>query len=191
MSGSSENKPCVRGGYGPRDKHGRCQCAACVEFNRRRWRALNAKLAERKREWVLAHPEKARSYSRKWAAQNPQERRDIEQSWKERNAGRVREYNRKAGKKWAANNKGHRNAISKRRAVAKMHRTPSWADLDAIRAVYEEAARVTEQTGIPHEVDHIIPLQGERVSGLHVHQNLQVIERAANRSKRNRMPCEF
>src|SRR5256885_974184 len=53
--------------------------------------------------------------------------------------------------------------------------TPSWADAAEIRAKYAEAARLTTESGIRHEVDHYFPLKGRRVSGLHVHFNLRVI----------------
>lgn len=78
---------------------------------------------------------------------------------------------------------------NKRRA-AKLQRTPAWADLDAIRAVYLEAQRRTRETGIQHHVDHEIPLQGRLVSGLHVHNNLQILTGSENSKKRNRFEVE-
>lgn len=95
--------------------------------------------------------------------------------------------NAKAGVKWSKANAGKRNALTRKRVALKLQRTPSWANLPAIQAIYIEAARLTTQTGIPHEVDHIYPLQGEFVSGLHVEQNLQIITRRQNRSKHNRV----
>lgn len=73
---------------------------------------------------------------------------------------------------------------SKRRA-AKLRRTPSWADMAAIRLVYERAAALTAATGTPHHVDHEYPLQGALVSGLHVHNNLQVLTGVENSRKHN------
>lgn len=64
--------------------------------------------------------------------------------------------------------------------------SPPWADRQSILAVYAEAKRLTLETGILHHVDHIIPLQGELVSGLHVAENLRAIPAAENLRKRNR-----
>jgi hypothetical protein len=76
------------------------------------------------------------------------------------------------------------------RRAEKIKRTPAWADMDRIKAVYAEAQRVTSATGIPHTVDHDVPLRGVKVSGLHIHQNLRVITAAENSRKRNKYePC--
>jgi len=61
--------------------------------------------------------------------------------------------------------------------------TPKWADLDAIKQFYVEAQRLTKETRIPHEVDHIIPIKGKLVSGLHVPANLQILTEKQNQTK--------
>jgi len=63
---------------------------------------------------------------------------------------------------------------------------PAWANRKEIKRIYEECTRMTQKTGIPHEVDHIVPLHGVNVSGLHVHWNLQVIRASKNRIKSNK-----
>jgi excisionase family DNA binding protein len=73
--------------------------------------------------------------------------------------------------------------------AAKRHRRlrmAPWADAKAIRAIYADAQRMTRETGQPHHVDHVIPLQGEFVSGLHVHNNLQILTGTENSRKRNK-----
>jgi hypothetical protein len=72
--------------------------------------------------------------------------------------------------------------VAKRKA-AKLQATPAWADMQKIERFYLEARRLTEETGVLHEVDHIYPLQGKTVCGLHVHTNLRVVTRADNRAK--------
>jgi len=56
----------------------------------------------------------------------------------------------------------------------------------AINEVYEEAKRITKETGIKHHVDHIVPLDSMIVQGLHCLANLQILEGSINISKGNR-----
>lgn len=67
--------------------------------------------------------------------------------------------------------------------VAKRRATPTGKQTPEVLAVYEEAREMTRITGEPHEVDHIIPIQGVAVSGLHVADNLQILTRHQNRKK--------
>jgi len=55
-----------------------------------------------------------------------------------------------------------------------------------VKPIYEQAAVLTEVTGQRWEVDHIDPLQGDLVCGLHVAENLTAITRSENRAKKNR-----
>jgi hypothetical protein len=68
--------------------------------------------------------------------------------------------------------------------------TPPWVDLDAIKAIYEECARLTRETGIVHHVDHQLPIAGKTVSGLHVHQNLQILMAEVNLAKSNKYAAD-
>ena len=70
-----------------------------------------------------------------------------------------------------------RSNLAKRRA-AKLQRTPVWSESEAIREFYQNCPK-------GYQVDHIIPLQGELVSGLHVIGNLQYLTIAENREKSN------
>ena len=103
--------------------------------------------------------------------------------WREENDERMREMRRAH---YEANKPRYMAASAKRRA-ARIAGTPPWVDISAIAAIYAEAKRLTVETGIPHDVDHIIPLQGDGVCGLHVPWNLRPMPAAANRAKQNRL----
>lgn len=75
---------------------------------------------------------------------------------------------------------------AKRRA-RKRAALPAWADLAEIRKVYEQCEALTAATGVAHHVDHIVPLQGKTVCGLHVHYNLRAIPAEENLRKKNRL----
>ena len=101
---------------------------------------------------------------------------------------RIKDWQRDYRKQHKENNRHQYIAANGKRRAAKLHRTPAWlsADqLDQIRLVYQLAADLTESTGVPHHVDHIVPLQGALVSGLHVPWNLQVLSAQENCSKGN------
>lgn len=119
-----------------------------------------------------------------WAAAN--DRTEYRRDWYEQH--RDAEPQRYAA--WAKANPHKKNAALAKRKAAKKLATPAWANLAAIEAFYKEAARLTKETGIRHEVDHIIPLQGEFVCGLHHEGNLQILTRSENARKRNKYSVE-
>ncbi len=69
--------------------------------------------------------------------------------------------------------------------------TPKWANKSAIAAVYKQAAELTDDVGKLHVVDHIIPLKGKEVCGLHVENNLRAIPWDVNVAKGNRLCPEL
>lgn len=73
--------------------------------------------------------------------------------------------------------------------ASKRNAVPSWLSLEdkaKIRSLYKLAIKLSKLTGILYHVDHIVPLQGELVSGLHVPWNLQVLPAIENMSKGNK-----
>lgn len=63
---------------------------------------------------------------------------------------------------------------------------PPWACRKEIRAIYDEAKRLSRETGVEHHVDHDIPLAHPLVCGLHVPANLKVLTASENLAKQNR-----
>lgn len=104
------------------------------------------------------------------------------------NANKYREYNRQYQKQNAETLRPKNAFRAMQRISAKMQRTPRWLTKDhlwMISEIYDLAARRTSATGAKWEVDHVVPLRGKSVSGLHVPWNLQVIPLEHNRSKGN------
>lgn len=96
------------------------------------------------------------------------------------------EQKNKAKRGWAARNpaKVKANTIAYKQGLKRA--TPAWVtetDWDAMDAVYMEAKRLTIETGIPHHVDHIVPLRAKNACGLHVPNNLRVLPAVENMSR--------
>jgi hypothetical protein len=155
--------------------------AAQREYHRKNRERLLARMAEnrarnreeqrRKQRERYATDEVYRearlAYVRQWRAEHPERSKASNSAWNERNRER-----------WFA-------AIAQR-AKQRRQATPAWADRRAILALYEEAKRLTRATGVEYHVDHIIPLKGKWVCGLHVWENLRIVTRAVNQRKANR-----
>ena len=91
-------------------------------------------------------------------------------------------------KKWKLANKDKVMALDAKRRAAKLQRIPKWlTDVDKLRiqCKYSVAAMLNKYGVEVWHVDHIIPLQGKYVSGLHVPENLRVIPAKINLSKSN------
>jgi len=95
---------------------------------------------------------------------------------------KVREAERQSYKK---NSARYKAKVSKRRA-AQLQAIPAWADMDAINFVYHAAKAIEDEYGTKWHVDHIVPLQGSDVCGLHVADNLQLLSPDANLRKSNK-----
>jgi hypothetical protein len=92
-------------------------------------------------------------------------------------------------KAWKIANPARMQAADARRRAARLRRTPSWLtedDLWMMEQAYDIAKERTRVFGFPWHVDHVIPLQGKLVSGLHVPHNMQVIPATDNCSKSNK-----
>lgn len=114
----------------------------------------------------------ARSRRRNRYAVNPAKDIDASRDWKARNKEQQVIYR--------DTNRGAYNAYEAKRRAAQLQRTPPWADLSAIKVFYDKAS----EAGLT--VDHVVPLQGLRVSGLHVPYNLCLLSKSENSSKKNR-----
>jgi hypothetical protein len=145
-----------------------------------------------KREWHREHHRKKLELNPNWYVEHYAANKERMSVY---NAMYYREHNREKrldqAKQWAQDNPGMANANKKAYKAAKIKACPQWVRDDAdlmwmISQAYELAAQRSKTLGYSWHVDHIVPLRGERVSGLHVPWNLQVIPGIVNMSKSNK-----
>lgn len=89
---------------------------------------------------------------------------------------------------WNAKNRPKLGVYRAHKRVKRKLRNVPWLSSEDrlwMEEIYKAAQGVSEDTGQPHHVDHIVPLLGKTVSGLHVPWNLQVIPADENMKKRN------
>jgi hypothetical protein len=116
--------------------------------------------------------EKELSVNKAWANNNPDSVRKKAKNHRQSHSGKVY----------------YRVKNAKRRA-GRLNATPPWLSEDhfkQIKAVYAHAKECELLTGDKYHVDHIVPLQGANVCGLHVPWNLQVLPADINIAKSNR-----
>lgn len=172
--------------------------------------------SETQKIWHAAHKEQKREYDRAYRAANKEKlaaskKREAEEKphlgaarkAKYREAHRMElrlkgvQYNRDNAEARAAylsryqkKNPDKLRLWSMNYHAAKLQRTPKWLSEDdhwMIEQAYDIAVKRTKATGVMFHVDHIVPLQGAAVSGLHVPWNMQVITEVANKRKGNRL----
>jgi len=136
------------------------KCISCHATYMQEYRNANAvRIAELKRIWVGVHAEYKAAQDKIYAVKYPERRR----------AARI---------KWDTKNPGATNAAKAINKAERKQRVPTWLNEDdkwMIAETYALAALRTEVFKFNWHVDHIVPLNGKKVSGLHVPQNLQVI----------------
>ena len=150
----------------------RLDCKLCNNAASKVYRTLHAdriseSRKERNREYRQRNFEKRKLYNKQWREEN----RDRDLATKTR-------YRKQ-------HMSSYREACAGYRA-RKLDATPGWANHVKIRRVYTQAEYRRLMTGEDYHVDHIIPLRGKDVCGLHVDYNLQILPASENRSKGNR-----
>lgn len=147
------------------------QCKVCVSTYNKTYRASNgSRISASKKQWAVDNADYKAEQDRKYA-QSHLDKRAM------------------ARGKWDAANPGKSSAAKKLNATARKKRAPAWLTDDdkwMLAQAYELAALRTKMFGFAWHVDHVIPLNGRRVSGLHVPTNLQVIPGIENAKKYNR-----
>lgn len=157
------------------------RCCTCKqekdisEFHKNKPSCKECRKIERKKSYEkrkATRYDEILTYNNEWRKNNPDKRLQYNRLYRSRNVERTR------------------LMCNKRYSYAKQAR-PQWADPFLIEEIYHLAQLRNKMTNIKWEVDHIIPLRGTDVCGLHVENNLQVIPRSLNASKQHRFIKQY
>ena len=143
------------------------------------------KIAKEKEEYAKKYPDRITKAKKAYKEKNAECIKEAGKKYSRVNAQKIKEYSATYRKENAAKVR----YWAMKRHTAKLQRTPKWLTPDdcwMIEQAYELAVLRKKMFGFDWHVDHIMPLQGKLVSGLHVPMNLQVIPGLENSSKSNR-----
>ena len=140
-------------------------CVKCQAERVRKYRLLHGRRRAPKQPYEIQLAKRV-AYNRQWRHANPDKAKIHCERWRIKNPASLMERTR-------------------RRQASQMQRIPQWADLAAMKRTYEAAKCLEVMTGRKYHVDHIVPLQGKIVCGLHVEYNLQILPAHINLQKAN------
>lgn len=162
-------KPCQHGHISLK-KVSNYTCLECEKVHRSTWRRGNQKHISQHQTYRYntdeSFREKMLQNHKNWRDANPDKSR----------AASMKHYLKDPSRQHAR--------TAKRRALM-IQAIPSWADMRTINNIYREAHQLSTST-TKYQVDHIVPLQGRDVCGLHCEANLQILSEKENKSKGNK-----
>lgn len=176
-------KPC-KNGHIARRLLSSPHCAECKLEKRKQYYVKNID-AQRAKGRNYHHRNREVSLARmsKWQKENKESIYARNRAWRNDNKNKISA----ANKIWRENNRAYIRFHNVCRIAHIKLATPQWADMKKIKAIYAMALIKTETTGVQYHVDHIVPLRGKLVCGLHVENNLRVIPAKDNLIKGNRI----
>lgn len=176
------SKACKHGHISQRRTRDGC-CVECLNVGARTWRVNNpnyyksSQHVEYSKRWREDHPTYMTTYMKQWY-----ETRKDDPVFKQQNSEHM--------KQWAKDNPGKHAARIRLYKTCREEAQPTWVLQEDIDIFYDQARLLSRQTGIMHTVDHIVPLVHDKVCGLHVPANLQVLSKSENSSKNNRFDVD-
>ena len=172
--------PCIHGHISER----RVQNSVCVECkkikyrqycekNNQHYKGYHKRYREENKERISQYH---KQHGKQYCEKNKGRIKQYKEQYREKNKEKIQQYS----KQYRENNKEIRMLRNKTRQRRFRRATPPWANLNRIMGIYREA----KELGM--HVDHVIPLNGKNVSGLHVETNLQIMEPIKNLKKSNK-----
>ena len=172
-----ENKPVEAFNKNKSKKDGlSTECRLCKRQGDKTYYQSNAKqIKQTVAKYRQENPEKVQEVKHKWYERNQKHVYIKSQAWRKENLDSYYQ----SQKKYISLNKSKRNALLAKYRATKLKATPLWFEKDLVKTVYLKA----KEWGF--EVDHIVPLQGKTVCGLHCWANLQLLDAPLNSGKKN------
>lgn len=174
------------------------RCKVCVgEDTKKYYNSNRDKILKKSNEYRTNNRDKInkkkREYSKYkwennlWSDEYKEKRRIQAKKWRENNPDRVKKYN----KNYKSNNKDISCKINADRRAKKLKATLSGKYSEELKTFYKDIKNIQWLSEEKLEVDHIIPLKGDNVCGLHVPWNLQVLTKSQNSSKTNKFDGSY
>ena len=135
----------------------------------------------RQESWVAKNPEKRKAAKDKYRKNSSRE-----SEYRKENSEKIREYNIQYRRDHAEWYLSYYREYNRKRTAKKLRATAKWGSPEAISKIYRDAVEPSIKTGLNYQVDHIVPLQSNKVCGLHVESNLRIILSRENQQKGNR-----
>jgi len=127
------------------------------------------------KKYIIDNVEKLKKNKIEYCFKNKEKIKNKNKLYRLKNKDKRRIYNIEYNLKYP----NFQNTINAKRRAAKLNATPKFANLNKIKEIYKNCPK-------GYHVDHIVPLQGKEVCGLHVEYNLQYLTKSENSSKSNR-----
>lgn len=174
------------------------RCKACQSAYNKQYRTANTeRIKANDKALATAQAKMRAARTRQWKKDNPERKKAIDTARYQRHkdAGTLDKYYgkrdpevaRQRAKQWRKDNPA-KVAYNVATARARRHQAvPKWVtkqEKAAMRRLYDQCQQITEQTGVPHQVDHIYPLVSDVVCGLHCLANLQILTAEENNRKK-------
>jgi hypothetical protein len=169
-----DGNPCAHGHDGVRYTS-KATCFHCGKERAANWKKANpSKVKEGSKRYSFINRNKISETGKKWAKENP-----------DKVAAKTKRYSTSEKGKYQV------RSMNKKRKAASKKATPRWLTSEEraqMASAYRMRADIEKSTGQIYHVDHIIPLRGETVCGLHVPWNLRLLDSVENMRKSNRLP---